>query len=123
MDDDSLVSYSRVEIVALAIGLAMRDIWVNQFPENFSGIPPHVTNSPFLFREYEQLSHEAKTLLEGYEDLLVFHIVCISSAVLLTIISDLCKLQKPIRRRPLATRRLLNPTNRMVSSLKGGMYL
>jgi hypothetical protein len=69
MEDDNLASYGRVEIVALAIGLAMRDLWVIQFPENFSGVPEHVTNSPFEFREYEQLSYNAQTLLDGYEDL------------------------------------------------------
>jgi hypothetical protein len=72
-------------MVILAIGLTMHDIWVNQFPENVSGIPLHVTNSPFLFHEYEQLSHEAKTLLDGYEDLLVSYIFCIYSAGLLMI--------------------------------------
>jgi hypothetical protein len=123
MDDDSLASYSRVEMVALAIGLAMRDFWVNQFPENFSGIPPHVTNSPFEFREYEQLSHAAKTLLDGYEDLLVSYKFCISSAGSLTIITDLCNSRRPIRRRPPAIRRLLNPIKRMFSSLKDGMHL
>ena len=69
MDDDNLASYTHVEIVALAIGLAMRDLWVNQFPENFSGIPVHVTNSSFEFGKYEQLSYNTKTLLDGYEDL------------------------------------------------------
>lgn len=81
MDDDNLASYNRVEIVALAIGLAMRDIWVTQFPENFSGIPVHVTNSPFEFREYEQLSYDAKTLLDGYEDLFVSYILLIICSI------------------------------------------
>ena len=47
----------------------MQDLWVIQFPEKYSGIPLHVTNSPLEFREYEQLSYDAKTLIDGYEDL------------------------------------------------------
>jgi hypothetical protein len=69
MEDENLTSYDRVEIIALAIGLAMRDLWVNQFPEEYSGIPPHVSDSPLEFREYQQLSYDTKTLIDGYEDL------------------------------------------------------
>lgn len=66
--DQSLVSYGRVEIVILAVGLAMRDVWVTQFPETFPDIPSHVTDSPFEFHEYEQLSHNAADLLDGFQD-------------------------------------------------------
>jgi hypothetical protein len=69
VNEENLAPYDRIEIIALAIGLAMRDLWVIQFPEKYSGIPLHVTNSPLEFREYEQLSYDAKTLIDGYEDL------------------------------------------------------
>lgn len=105
MDDDNLASYSRVEIVALAVGLAMHDIWVIQFPENFSGIPGHITNSPFEFREYEQLSYDTKTLIDGYDDLYVSYLFCTATPVILMILIDLLISQRHIRRRnPLLTR-------------------
>jgi hypothetical protein len=66
--DDKLASYSRVEVVILAIGLAMRGLWVSQFPETFSDIPQYVIDSPYMFHEYEQLSHNAANLLTGFED-------------------------------------------------------
>lgn len=66
--DDSLTSYGRVELIALSIGLAMRELWINQFQEDVSNVPPHVTNSPVEFREYEQLSHAVKDLLAGYDE-------------------------------------------------------
>lgn len=69
IDDNNLTSYNRVEIIALAIGLAMRDLYVIQFPDEYSGIPQHVIDSPLEFREYEQLSYDTKTLIDGYEDL------------------------------------------------------
>jgi hypothetical protein len=46
----------------------MRDVWVTQFPETFPDIPSHVTDSPFEFHEYEQLSHNAADLLDGFQD-------------------------------------------------------
>jgi hypothetical protein len=72
-EDENLAPYDRVEIIALAIGLAMRDLWVVQFPEKFSRVPPHVTNSPLEFHEYEQLSYDVKTLINGYENLWAYY--------------------------------------------------
>jgi hypothetical protein len=66
--DHSLVSYGRLENVILAIGLGMRDIWVTQFPETFMDIPQHVMKSTIPFHEYEQLSHNAANLLDGFQD-------------------------------------------------------
>ena len=67
-DDHNLASHDTVEIVILAIGLAMRDIWVTEFPEGFSDIPEWVSNSQFAFHEYEQLSHNTADLVNGYKD-------------------------------------------------------
>jgi len=67
--DGSLASYSSVELVILAIGLAMRDLYVNQFPDGIPNIPVHVINSRFEFHEYEQLSHNVEDLLNGYQHL------------------------------------------------------
>jgi hypothetical protein len=67
-DDRSLVSYKQLEHVVLAIGLAMRDIWITQFAETSPNLPTHVTNSPFEFHEYEQLSHHAEDLINGFQD-------------------------------------------------------
>ena len=64
-----LVSYSRLEIVILAFGLAMRDLWVIQFVDVSSAIPQHVSISPLPFSEYEQLSHNGANLLVGFEEL------------------------------------------------------
>jgi hypothetical protein len=66
--DDKLAAYSRVEVVILAIGLAMRGLWVSQFPDTFSDVPQYVIDSPYMFHEYEQLSHNAANLLTGFED-------------------------------------------------------
>ena len=82
MADNTLASYNRVEIIALAIGLAMRNLYVTQFPDEYSGIPHHVINSPLEFREYEQLSYDIKTLIDGYDNLYVYSLLpCFSCCV------------------------------------------
>lgn len=53
-------------MVILAVGLALRELWVTQFPEGFTDIPEHVRDSPFEFHEHEQLSHNIRDLLMGY---------------------------------------------------------
>lgn len=66
----------------------MRELWVNQFQENVSNIPPHVANSPLEFREYEQLSYAAKDLTSGYDEVYanIFYIsLTISLNILLQI--------------------------------------
>jgi hypothetical protein len=67
--DGNLACYDQVEIVILSIGLAMRDLWINQYSETRDNLPAHVFNSPFKFREYEQLSHHVDDLLKGFEEL------------------------------------------------------
>lgn len=66
---DELSTYSQVESVILALGLAMRDVWAVQFPEQLTNVPPHIISSPIPFNEYGQLSHHAEDLLNGYEGL------------------------------------------------------
>lgn len=63
-----LASYQTIELVALAIGLAMRDISAIQF-EDDAMLPVHVVNSPLQFRQFEALSHLAEDMLRGWEDL------------------------------------------------------
>lgn len=67
---NKLASYQTIEIVALSIGLAMRDLAAIQFQEN-SILPTHLVNSPLEFRQYETLSHVAENLIKGWEDLYV----------------------------------------------------
>ena len=95
--DNSLTSYGRVEIIALSIGLAMRELWINQFQENVSNIPPHVTNSPLEFREYEQLSYAAKDLISGYDEVYAT-IFCTLLTMSLMILTDWSTSTLSIRR-------------------------
>jgi hypothetical protein len=66
----SLASYQTVEIVALSIGLAMRDLEAIQFKDD-SVLPAHVVNSPLQFRMYETLTHCTEDLIRGWEDMWV----------------------------------------------------
>jgi len=66
--DDSLASYTTIERVALAIGLAMRDLAAQQFTDD-SELPERIINSLFTFQVYEQLSHIAEDLVKGFEHL------------------------------------------------------
>ena len=66
--EESLTSYDTVERVALSIGLAMRDLMAKQFKDE-SELPAHVANSPFEFRQHEDLSHVAENLINGFEEL------------------------------------------------------
>jgi hypothetical protein len=63
-----LASYQTIELVALSIGLAMRDLSAIQFVDN-SVLPAHVINSPLQFRQFETLSHLAENMIVGWEDL------------------------------------------------------
>jgi hypothetical protein len=63
-----LASYQTIELVALSIGLAMRDLSAIQFSDN-SVLPVHVVNSPLQFRQLESLSHLAENMIIGWEDL------------------------------------------------------
>jgi hypothetical protein len=68
--NNSLASHQTIEIVALSIGLAMRDIAAIQFQDD-SILPSHLVNSPLKFREFEALSHCTQDLLKGWEDMYV----------------------------------------------------
>jgi hypothetical protein len=63
-----LASYQTIELVALSIGLAMRDVSAIQFTDD-SSLPPHVISSPLQFRQFETLSHLADNMILGWEDL------------------------------------------------------
>ena len=67
-DGDLLASYQQVELAILAIGFALRRLWIAQFPDQYADIPPHIINSPYPFSEYEQLSHQISDLIAGYAD-------------------------------------------------------
>lgn len=56
-------------MVILALGLALHDIFNNQFEETNSHIPEHVQNSLFDFHVHEQLCYNAEDLLMGFESL------------------------------------------------------
>lgn len=62
-----LASYHTVEIVALAIGLALRDLAAIQFQED-AILPAHLVNSPLTFRDHEALSDIAGELIKGWVD-------------------------------------------------------
>jgi hypothetical protein len=74
-DDDALASYQQVELVILAIGLALRGLWITQFPENYADVPSYIINSPYPFSEYEQLSHTIQDLITGYADTYVTFLI------------------------------------------------
>lgn len=95
MADDTLASYDRVEIIALAIGLAMRDLYITQFLDEYSGIPQHVISLPLEFREYEQLSYNIKTLIDGYDNLYVYSLLPCFPVAYLNTLSGLLQLTRP----------------------------
>ena len=68
--DDTLGSYGTLERIALGLGLAMRDIFARQFVDD-SELPDYVVQSPFEFRAYENLSHIAEDVIDGFEHLFV----------------------------------------------------
>ena len=67
-----LASHEQVELVGLGIGLALRGIWVAQFPGNYSDVPDYVGNSPYEFTEYERLSRMIETLIAKYCSLYIY---------------------------------------------------
>lgn len=70
MPDDTLASYETIERVALSIGLAMRDLAAQQFTDD-SELPDYMANSPYEFRQHENLSHIAEDLVNGFDHLYV----------------------------------------------------
>jgi hypothetical protein len=64
----TLASYQTIELVALSIGLAMRDLSAIQFQDN-SVLPGHVVNSPLQFQQFKTLSHLTENMIIGWEDL------------------------------------------------------
>ena len=71
VDNNFLMSYEQVELVALGFRLAFRALWVAQFPKKYANVPTHIINSPYQFSEYAQLSHGIEDLLSGYADMYV----------------------------------------------------
>jgi len=65
---DALASYQQVELVILAVGLALRGLWIAQFPEIYTDVPMYIIDSPYPFSEYEQTSHMIHDLITGYEE-------------------------------------------------------
>jgi hypothetical protein len=63
-----LASYQQVELVILAIGLALCGLWIMQFPAD---VPFYIINSPYLFSEYKQLSLKIHDLITGYVEMYV----------------------------------------------------
>jgi hypothetical protein len=67
-DGGLLASYEQVELAILAIGLALRGLWVAQFPEQYPHVPAHVLNSPYPFSEYHRIGQNVKDLISGYAE-------------------------------------------------------
>jgi hypothetical protein len=67
-DGDVLASYKQVELVILGVGLALRGLWVAQFPEKYADVPTYIDNSPYPFSQYEQLGHIIQDLIVGYAE-------------------------------------------------------
>jgi hypothetical protein len=65
-DGSILASYEQVELVVLSFGLALRGLWVAQFPDQYSQVPGYVLSSPYPFSEYEEISLKIKELISGY---------------------------------------------------------
>lgn len=63
-----LASYQTIELVALSLRLAMRDVSAIQFTDD-SLLPPHVISSPLQFWQFEMLLHLADNMIVGWEDL------------------------------------------------------
>ena len=81
-DGNTLASYQQVELVLLAIGLALRALWIAQFPETYSDVPNYVIDSPYPFSEYEQLIHNIENLISGYYETYELSIYLISDNTL-----------------------------------------
>ena len=64
---NKLASYQTIEIVALSIGLAMRDLAAIQFQEN-SILPTHLVNSPLEFRQWCSTLFSAEDLPESFQN-------------------------------------------------------
>jgi hypothetical protein len=64
--DDMLASYDQVELVILAVGLALRALWIAQFPEQYTDVPAYIIDSPYPFSEFEQMIHNIEDLVTGY---------------------------------------------------------
>lgn len=73
VNGDDLTSYKQVELVSLAIGLTFQALWIAQFPNKYVDVPAYVIDSPFLFSEYDQLSHTTQDLIDGYEETLIYY--------------------------------------------------
>jgi hypothetical protein len=67
-DGDVLASYKQVELFLLAVGLALRGLWIAQFPEHYTDVPAYIIDSPYPFSEYEQMSHKIHDLITGYDE-------------------------------------------------------
>ena len=63
-----LVPYQQVELVALGFGLALRALWIMQFPEGYSDVPAYVVNSSYPFSLHQQLSYKIEDLIAGYAE-------------------------------------------------------
>jgi hypothetical protein len=116
-----LVCYSRLETVILAVGLAMRDIWVNHFPEMFTEIPAHVSNSCFEFQEYEQLSHHAEDLLNGYQETSVIFLR-LALLIMANNLLDLLRSTRAFRKAERSEWRLPRLVQAMSRHRKDGVY-
>ena len=67
-DGDMLALYAQVKLVTLGFGLVFRALWVAQFPDIYSNVPAHIINCSYLFRQYEQLSHNIEDIIIGYAE-------------------------------------------------------
>jgi hypothetical protein len=62
-----LASHAQVELVNLGFGLALRGLWIAQFPANYPDVPPYIMSSPYDFSEHERLSRMIENLVAGYK--------------------------------------------------------
>jgi hypothetical protein len=73
-DGSMLASYKQVEVVLLSIRLALRALWVTQFPDEYCGVPTYVLSSPYPFLEYEKICQQIKDLISGYVEVYVLFV-------------------------------------------------
>jgi hypothetical protein len=71
VDGSVLASYEQVEVVLLSVRLALRALWVTQFPDEYHGVPTYVLSSPYPFLEYEEICQQIKDLISGYAEVYV----------------------------------------------------
>ena len=77
-DGDILASYKQVELAILAIGLAIRGLWVAQFADWYANVPTYILSSPYQFLKYHKICNNIKALISGYGKVYIgFH--CIPS--------------------------------------------